>query len=254
MNIYRYHPVTKELTGKRVTIKPETPGVDETDLLPPVCGGTQTPVFSNGAWTIVPDYRRVILYIKATRQSIRLALGVEPDNTVTNIKPTDSTQVWDEAKNKWVYPLSVQKAQKTTEVFRLCDKKLNEVLSYYPKTEPDTWPEKTKMSELWISKTDEERIAILQDPPNAIRVYGMLFAEAVGIYIPNNTHIAEITSLAGRILGNKVGFGIYAGMLMKIKTDTARLITEATTEEELNAISIDFSSVSLAAIRQALGG
>lgn len=250
MLIYKYHAVTGELISKRSTLKPESPGENETAFTPPQCSGVEIPVFSNGSWTIVPDYRRVNLYLKATKQPIRLGLGVTPDNTVTNLKPAED-QVWNDATNSWVYPLAIQKRQKTAELFRLCDAKLDEVLSYYLQSEPDTWPEKTKMSELWMTKTDEERLAIVQNPLS-VRIYGMLFAEAVGTYAPTVDQIGEITSLAGRILSNKIGFGIYAGMIMKIKTDTARLIMLASSEVELDNIPIDFSSVSLRAIMQAL--
>lgn len=253
MLIYKYSPTTGELVGKRSTIKPERPGTNETDITPPQCSGTETPVFQNGTWVVTPDHRRIVYYRKATRQPVRLALGVTPDDTLTRSVPADSLQTWDSAANRWGYSLEVQKQMKTKEVFRACDAKLNEVLDYYPQTEPDTWPEKTKMSEQWSMMSSEQRLAVIADP--VLRLgFGMLFTEACGTYAPNASDVDEITSLAGRILKNKVGFSIYAGMIMKIKTDLARAIAAVTSETELNAITIDFSSVSLLAIMAQLQG
>ena len=253
MLIYKYSPTTGELIGSRSTIKPEQPGVNETDITPPVCLGTEIPIFANGAWTVTPDHRRIIYYRKADQQPIRLALGATPDATLTRVKPLDKLQIWNEESNAWVYPLDVQKQFKTKDLFRECDAKVNEVLQYYPETEPDTWPEKTKMSEQWAAMSAEQRLGIISDPTYRL-MFGMLFAEAVGKYNPVEADIAEITSLAQRILRNKTGFGIYAGLVMKAKTDFMRLITAATTEAELNAIVIDLSQFSLLTVMSQLSG
>lgn len=253
MTIYKYHQVTKELIGKRVPIKPEIPGENETDVVPPLCTGTQTPIFVDGNWTIVADYRRIIFYNKSTHQQIRLALGQKPDDSLTRLKPADHTQVWSEETQKWVYPLSVLKIKKQEELYRLCDKKLNEVLKLYPKTEPDTWAEKTRQSETWLRLSAPEKSGVFLDQIARL-FFAMLFTEAVGKIVPEDSDIPDIDSLATRIMQNKTGFGAYAGLILKLKTDVDRLILAANTIDELNSIPIDFSGIKLKDIRDSIIG
>lgn len=252
MIFYKYHASTKELISKRVSIKDEPALENETTLAPPQCSGTQIPCFISGEWVVTPDFRKVVFYNKTTGQATRLGLGQTPGDSLTRLKPLAS-QVWDENLGKWVYSLNTLKLMKQQELYRLCDEKLNEVLDLYPKTEPDTWAEKTRQSETWLRLSAPEKTGVLADPVMRL-FFAMLFTEAVGKIVPDQSDIAEIDSLATRIMQNKTGFGAYAGLILKLKTDIVRSIIAASTEAELNAVQMDFSSVSLESIRASIIG
>lgn len=252
--IYKFHTTTGELLGDRIFLGDNFQlGPNETLVAPPDFSGPQIPIYANGSWTLTPDWRRVIFYRKSNQQPVRLPLGASPDSNVTRVKPTDTAQVWSEENNRWILPLAAVKAKKLVELFRICDSKLAEVLAYYPQREPETWPEKIKQSEYWVTQSLESKQNIISSPATALP-FAMLFAEATGTYLPTAEQIPVIDSLSQRILGNKTAFGAFAGIILKMKTDLARAINDAATVEEVGAISLDFSGVSLQAIFAQMNG
>ena len=131
----------------------------------------------------------------------------------------------------------------------LCTDKLNEVIKLYPDGESETWAEQVRLSALWIAMSDAEKIAALSNIQLAT-----LFCLAVGTYAPTESNIPFISDLANKITQNKTLFGVYSGLVLNLKNNLATAINAATNESELNAVSVDYSAISLAAIYAALTG
>lgn len=149
----------------------------------------------------------------------------------------------------WEYAFSAARAAAVAALFKACEARLAEVLSLYPKGEDITWSDKTPRAKAWIALSGAEKTASKSDP-----TYTSIFAEATGkVLITNAADITAVTDLANRILANKAIFGAFAGAILNIKTTALSALNAATTEEEINAVTWDFSTVTIESIVEALG-
>jgi len=84
MEIYNYHPITGEyLSADQADESPLEPGVYLIPAhacadAPPPAGPHEAAIRSNGAWSIVPDYRGTVHYLSDGSRHEIAELGVEP--------------------------------------------------------------------------------------------------------------------------------------------------------------------------------
>lgn len=124
LRVNYYHPETREYVASQDII------VDNSSAfkLPPYSTDVPVPdsadwpdntipvfdVISN-TWSLVPDYRAMTYYDKATGVAISYALGVSPDtNSATIKKPSHPAMVWNEELNDWELTMDAQKQVKNT--------------------------------------------------------------------------------------------------------------------------------------------
>ena len=149
----------------------------------------------------------------------------------------------------WELSLSSAVAPKKASLFADCEAALATILSLYPAGERQTWSDKTPLAAAWLALSGAEKTAAKSNP-----TYTTLFAEATGkILITNAGDITSVTDLCTRITTNKILFGAYAGAVLNIKTVALSALNAATTEEEVNAVTWDFSTVTIESIMEALG-
>ena len=113
MNIYNYHPVTKELLSiEEADQSPLEPDIylfpaNSTTVVPPdISGGYKTACFDieTNQWVVIDDYREVSLYSKETKETIFASLGQTLEElNATTLKPTSDYDSWDEGTLSWVY-------------------------------------------------------------------------------------------------------------------------------------------------------
>ncbi len=153
------------------------------------------------------------------------------------------------APDVWEYSPTVARASKVASLFKACEARLAEVLSLYPKGEDITWSDKTPLAKAWVALSGAEKTASKSDA-----TYTSLFTEATGkVLITNAADITAVTDLATRILANKAIFGAFAGSILNIKTTALSALNAATTEAEINAVTYDFSTVTIESIMEGLG-
>lgn len=129
MFCYKYDPVTKEYKGKtEAYLDPlETEAKGENVYLLPAnatfvkCSEdvavNSVYVWNGTEWEMKPDYRGKTYYKKDTKEMVVInEIGIEPDDTMTNLVPIDSECVWNSSKNKWVIPFDVLKRRKYEEI------------------------------------------------------------------------------------------------------------------------------------------
>lgn len=149
----------------------------------------------------------------------------------------------------WELNLSSAVAPKKAALFAACEASLASILSLYPAGERQTWSDKAPLAAQWLALSGAEKTAAKSDP-----TYTTLFAEATGkILITNAADITAVTELCTSITTNKMLFGAYAGAVLNIKTTALSALNAATTEAELNAVTWDFSTVTIESIAEALG-
>lgn len=149
----------------------------------------------------------------------------------------------------WEYGIATARATASAALFRACEARLAETLSLYPKGEDITWSDKAPLAKAWVALSGAEKTASKSDA-----TYTSLFTEATGkVLITNAADITAVTDLATRILANKAIFGAFAGSILNIKTTALSALNAATTEAELNAVTYDFSTVTIESILEGLG-
>jgi hypothetical protein len=148
----------------------------------------------------------------------------------------------------WEFDIEAARVPLRMTLFRECEKKLNEILSYYPKGEDLTWSDKAPLAKQWLALSSGDKTA------NKTNLdYVTLFTEATGKFkLANASDITAVTELATRITTNKAVFGAFAGAVLKIKTTALSAINAATTLEALQAITYDFDSVTYESIVEGL--
>ena len=151
-------------------------------------------------------------------------------------KPSEDHQLkanWKvSAPDAWEFSISKLKNRMLKTLFDLTDKRISEIMSLYPKYEPDTWKEKADLADKWLSTSD--KTTLLTDVS-----YLLIFTEAVGKTEPEESDIAEITSLCTKIRINRLIFGAYSGMVLKYKTDLQNRITQEQNPTALQDIAIE---------------
>ncbi len=103
MQIYNYHPVTKEYTG-HVEL-PRLPA-NAVKIAPPSTTTNQIAVYdkSMSQWQVKADYRNTTVYNKITgEQSIYNEIGEIPNTYTTLVLPSEnfSEYIFSEANNRW---------------------------------------------------------------------------------------------------------------------------------------------------------
>lgn len=99
--VYAYHPQTGEYQGPTAADpSPLQPGVwllpaYSTELQPPVTAERQAAVFSNGSWSIMPDWRAVKLWSVQTAQPVQAKLGDTPDSLRATLLQPCEFPAWD---------------------------------------------------------------------------------------------------------------------------------------------------------------
>jgi len=149
--VYHYSESTGEYlrSGLDANVNPKHPGQPliprfATTIEPPVPGENLIPVWvktgvkpNDGSWELKWDYRKNIYYNKETKEEVKLELGVEPNESLTVLKPEDS-QLWDD--DKWVTPFEVLKELKLNEINALKWSKVDggtEINGMYINTDAD---------------------------------------------------------------------------------------------------------------------
>ena len=98
--VYLYHPETGEHTGPYdAQLSPLeklgtyiTP-VHHTETTPPVAGKNQVPVFSNGVWSLQPDFRGQVWFDKNNGTPVEITkIGEVPDSLVAEYIPPPPTK------------------------------------------------------------------------------------------------------------------------------------------------------------------
>jgi hypothetical protein len=170
-----------------------------------------------------------------------------PGGIEVNAKPSANYKLksgWTaQIPDVWEYDTASAKSKLITDNNAAADQKFLEILSKYPKGEVDTWPTKAALAQTWVNYTDPEKVANI-----AATDFALLFMESVNKSIILEEDIPTVTDLAVRIIRSKNIYSTFAGAVLNKKTQTASLINAAETEDELNQIIIDYSSVNLGAI------
>jgi|GEM_PF-899584 len=106
------------------------------ELIDPV-GENQTTVWEDGKYIIKSDYTGVPYWDKATGKSVRLSLGEEPDESMTDIKPPDPMAVWSETG--WIVPDEVLTERVRLERDRLLSESDYIMMADYPLSDKTDW-------------------------------------------------------------------------------------------------------------------
>lgn len=118
--VYAYNPTIGEYAGEtKAYANPREGGymmpANATETEPPEAGEHQAPVFADGAWSLVPDYRGAVYYDKSTQEKHEIKdINVEPAADWTDVEPTDRDAVWTDGA--WVVPFAVLKTRKYAEI------------------------------------------------------------------------------------------------------------------------------------------
>jgi len=135
------------------------------------------------------------------------------------------------APDVWERSVAKIKNRLLTKLFDLTDKRISEIMSLYPKYEPDTWKEKADLAEKWLAASD--KTTLLTDVS-----FVLIFTEAVGKVQPVVNDVPEITSLCTKIHINRLIFGAYVGCVLKYKTGLQNAIQQNNNAESLLALDI----------------
>lgn len=108
MLIYNYHPETKEYIGSseadRSPLEEDVYLIPAyaTDIKPPSVNENQKPVFNNGQWSIVADYRGTEYWLSDGSKHTITELGVElPSNAIVNEPETSQRHQVEMARRYW---------------------------------------------------------------------------------------------------------------------------------------------------------
>lgn len=100
MKIYHYHSVTGEYIGSSEA-KPNPLQSGEylipayaTAIAPSDSVDKQAVIFSDGAWSVVADFRCDTFYSTSTGEAVVLKLGEVPDETMTDVPKPDGDYEW----------------------------------------------------------------------------------------------------------------------------------------------------------------
>ncbi|PRP72655.1 hypothetical protein BUE93_01085 [Chromobacterium amazonense] len=99
--VHAYHPQTGEYLGPTMADpSPLQPGVwllpaYSTEQQPPVTAERQAAIFSNGSWSILPDWRAVKLWSTDTAQPVQARLGDTPDSLRATLLEPCEFPAWD---------------------------------------------------------------------------------------------------------------------------------------------------------------
>lgn len=108
MLIHHYHSTTSEYLGSSDYTPPVGVGIParSTDIEPPEFGQNQIPVFINGAWSVVSDFRGMTFYKTATRQPVVISELGDVQSDLTQLVPSTEFDVWTDGA--WVTDTAAQ--------------------------------------------------------------------------------------------------------------------------------------------------
>ena len=226
--IYSYDPKTMEYISKSQAYEDErNPGKPilpaySTNIEPKLDSlYNQTVIFdrSSRQWKIIPDYRANTYYSKTTGESKRYDLGETPDfNLYTIQSKPSSDHIWNEGSNSWLIPLSTLKKMKIEE---LNNRKWHAINT-----------DGVAYNGLMFDTDSDSQLALIE-AKLAYDVIGTLPSS----YWKARDGILELT---------KASFLELATTILNLKSVMfnkffylAKLVEEANTEEEINAITWD---------------
>lgn len=232
--VYGYDRTTKEYTGPQsAPDSPREPGVylipaNSTGLEPPASGEHQAACFVDGVWQLKPDYRGEKYYSTVDQSEHEIKeLGVEPDASWTQTKPTDREAVWQEGA--WVVPFAVLKERKKASILAYYDNIMAQAKKGYSTGELDTWDIQRKGAADILAGTtstvEAQFVATLaanRSAASGVTITAVYLAQC----IQANVAAAQTLSLAA--LGKQQG--------------QYDLACAATTEAELDAIVLQLDS------------
>lgn len=132
----------------------------------------------------------------------------------------------------WEYDITSAKTRLTKEIYDGCDAKLNVILSQWPKNEIDSWSNQAEQAVKWNNLTNEQKEASL-DSSEFTMIAGIATTKTV----------VDIDSLVAKILINKLAYETFTGKVINRKRILKKQVDDAATEEDINAIIIDYSDI-----------
>ncbi|ADK81599.1 tail fiber assembly protein [Sediminispirochaeta smaragdinae] len=118
--------------GNRLSIAAAT----EAGLVPEA-GEHEAITWEGGRYVLTPDYTGVPYWNKATGAAVHLSLGRKPDESMTDIEPSDPQAVWNETG--WTVPEEVLSERVRLERDRLLSESDYIMMADYPLTDKSDW-------------------------------------------------------------------------------------------------------------------
>lgn len=125
-------------------------------------------------------------------------------------------------------------------IFRMYERRMEEVFLLYPNYEPLGWPIKRIQAAMWLALDDSGKDAAMATYASPLCQYRILFAEANPV---SSLAKANIDDLANKIFANGYVFEQYYGEITGYKTELLRQLSEAESVSGILAIDIDFNAI-----------
>lgn len=225
MQIYSYHPETGEYLDTDTAMQsPLEPGVflmpaHSTNLPPPLSVAGTTPVYVDGVWSLVDDFRGATYYDEAGTPIVIELLGAVPAGLTAT--PTAAA-------------LAAQFATHQVAALTAVDSYHNEMLQHLAgnptQAEKDSWAMK-------VTTADAVKSGSM------VSAAGQAFMSALGLSTP-----ALQMAWANKVQANTAKFAALVGLADKLRSQAKAAILAATSQPELDAAQATNKTAAQAAI------
>ena len=192
---------------------------DGTITAPPEVTSENTAAFYNastGSWEIKADFRGTVIYRKSDQMSKLISVAGEtiPED-YTDIRPENSTDVWD--GSKWDAPFELKKEAKRKAIWAAGDNELYALKANYTQAEIESWSKQEQGAKDYAAGNTTTDAA----------VFVATIADTRGI---------ETQTLVEKILTNVTGYGIISAKVIGQQQKLDKLIDMCATEASLASI------------------
>jgi len=204
--IHHYHPGHGAYLGESIAatspLEPDHYLLPDcaTTLTPPAVDANQIPVFRNGGWVVMPDWRGAELFATTDGSTVSIDTpGVIPDDiSATHIPRPDPGHAWRD--DAWVVDpqltaawLAGERAARLAAINAGCDVALAALTATYPEREISSWPQQ------------EREARVLAATPTAVTPLLAAISAARGM---------DVATLAARVREKSDAFAIASGAII----------------------------------------
>lgn len=217
--------------------------INATSLVPPT-GANMSAVWSNGAWSLEPDWRDAPLYALANGAPVSAtAIGQTPASlNATNVAPPDATLTWTFNGTAWARSstlvaaaLASAQAAAIQQLLAYANAITAQITSQYPQSEVDSWPAQLVEARL---------VQAGQTPPAPSILQAMVTAA--------NSSSVTLASLASAVIANATAYQNIVAWVQAIRVSAQAQIAAATDAAQLPSILASLKATANAQA-QALG-